>query len=105
MTADTLSHEPKSFHVDRGTCFVLFAFDVARSVNLDAAERRITAITERSRIKHKRRAPAYFDYTPAPLRINAEMEPIAIGQYRTGGIVDMLLYDFGAISVSYKYNN
>lgn len=93
---------PTEFHVDRGTCFVLFAYDIARSVNLDTAERRMTAITERSRLKHKRRAPAYFDYTPAPLRITADIDPIAIGQYRTGPIVDMLLYDFGAVCVSYS---
>lgn len=90
------------FHIDRGTCFVLFAYDIARSVDLTKAERRITAITERSRLKHKRRAPAYFDYTPAPLRITADIDPITIGQYRTGPIVDMLLYDFGAVCVSYN---
>ena len=88
--------------IDRGTCFALFAYDMARSVNLDAAERRISAITERSRIKRKRRAPAYFDYTPAPLRISMEMDPLAIGAYRTGNVVDLLLYDFGAVSVSYN---
>ncbi|MDP3091411.1 MAG: hypothetical protein Q8N04_12075 [Nitrospira sp.] len=90
------------FHIDHGTCFVLFAYDIARSVDLTRAERRITAITERSRLKHKRRAPAYFDYTPAPLRITADVDPIAIGQYRTGPVVDMLLYDFGGVCVSYS---
>jgi hypothetical protein len=93
---------PTEFRVDHGTCFVLFAYDIARSVDLDQAEHRITAITERSRIKRKRRAPAYFDFTPAPLRISAEMEPLAIGQYRTGSMVDLLLYDFGVVSVSYS---
>lgn len=93
---------PAEFHVDQGTCLALFAYDIARSVNLDAAERRITAIKERSPLKHKRRAPAYFDYTPAPLRITADIDPIAIGQYRTGAVVEMLLYDFGAVSVSYS---
>jgi len=102
MTADSDGREGASFHVDRGTCFVLFAYDIARSVDLNKAERRITAITERNRIKRKRRAPPYFDYTPAPLRISEEMEPIDIGQYRTGSAVDMLLYDFGAVSVSYS---
>jgi hypothetical protein len=92
----------REIHVDRGMCFVLFAYDIARSVDLTKAEHRITAIKERSRIKHKRRAPAYFDYTPAPLRITADVDPIAIGPYRTGSVVDMLLYDFGAVSVSYS---
>ncbi|HSN04256.1 MAG TPA: hypothetical protein VLS44_04690 [Nitrospira sp.] len=102
MTTPANPPPPTGFHVDRGTCFVLFAYDIARSVDLNRAERRITAITERSRLKHKRRAPAYFDYTPAPLRITADIEPIAIGQHRTGPVVDMLLYDFGAVCVSYS---
>ncbi len=102
MTNPANTPAPAEFHVDRGTCFVLFAYDIARSVNLEKAEHRITALTERSRIKRKRRAPAYFDYTPAPLRISAEMEPVAFGQYSTGTVVDMLLYDFGAVSVSYS---
>jgi len=103
MTTDSNGREAASFHVDGGTCFVLFAYDIARSVDLDHAERRITAITERNRIKRKRRAPPYFDYAPAPLRISEEMEPIGIGQYRTCSAVDMLLYDFGAASVSYSF--
>lgn len=102
MTDPANTFDPAEFRVDRGTCFALFAYDIARSVDLDQAERRITAITERSRIKRNRRAPAYFDYTPAPLRISAEIEPITIGQHRTGSIVDLLLYDFGAVSVSYR---
>ena len=102
MTAQPNIPAPPEFHVDRGTCFALFAYDIARAVDLNKAERRITAITERSRLKHKRRAPAYFDYTPAPLRITADIDPIVIGQYRTGAAVEMLLYDFGAVSVSYS---
>lgn len=102
MTDPPIVPAPMDFHVDRGTCVALFAYDIARSVDLDWAEHRITAITERSRIKRKQRAPAYFDYTPAPLRISAEMEPLVIGQYRTGAVVEMLLYDFGAVSVSYS---
>ena len=48
-------------NIDKGTCYVLFAYNVGWGLDLDAAERRVTAIKERSRIKHKRRAPSYFD--------------------------------------------
>ena len=88
--------------IDKGTCYVLFAYNVGRGLDLDAAERRVTAIKERSRIKHKRRAPSYFDFSPAPLRMTQEIEPLTIGGYRTSTGVDLLLYDFGAVSVTYS---
>jgi hypothetical protein len=87
--------------VEKGLCYVLFAYDMGRGIDLEQSERRITASKERSRIRHKRRAPPYFDYTPAPLRITEEMESIPLGRFRTSTAVDLLLYDFGAVSVSY----
>lgn len=88
-------------HIDKGACVVTFAYDVGRWVDLDKAEGRITASKERGRIKHKRRAPPYFDYSPAPLRVTVESDPLAIGQFRTNAIVDLLLYDFAAVTVTY----
>src|SRR5438477_9523630 len=56
--------------VAKGTCYPLFAYEVAQSIDLDAAERRVlAAATERLSVKQKRRAPAYFEYRPAPLRV------------------------------------
>ncbi len=88
--------------IDKGTCYVLFAYNVAWGIDLDAAERRITANKERSQIKHKRRTPSYFDFSPAPLRMTQEIEPLTIGGYHTSTGVDLLLYDFGAVSVTYS---
>jgi len=59
---------PQSSAGRQGTCFPLFAFEVAQAIDLDAAERRLLAGAERQTIKHKRRAPASFEYRPAPLR-------------------------------------
>ena len=87
--------------IARGTCFPLFAYDVARAIDLDAAEQRIRAGTERQTIKHKRRAPAYFEYHPAPLRVTQDGEEFALAGYRAGAAVEVVLYDFGAVSVSY----
>ena len=89
-------------NIHKGTCYVLFAYNVGYGIDLDAAERRITAIKERSQIKHKRRAPSYFDFSPAPVRMTKEIEPLTIGDYRTRTGVDLLLYDFGAVSVTYS---
>lgn len=92
---------PPILQIEKGTAYAMFAYDIGQSVDLDEAERRMTTIKERSRIKHKRRAPAYFDYSPAPLRIGADTEPVTIGRFRTNPGVDLLLYDFGAVSVTH----
>ncbi len=79
---------------------MLLAYDVGLSIDLDAAEQRIKA--ERELLKHRRRAPSYFEYRPHPLRISEEAASVAIGPYATSTRVDLVLYDFGAVSVAYE---
>ena len=87
--------------VRKGVCFALFAYEVGLSIRLDEAERRITAMTQRLRLGRTRRAPRYFEYRPAPLRVTFEADPLAIGEFHSGAGVDVVLYDFGAVSVTY----
>ena len=87
--------------IAKGTCFPAFAFDVARAIDLDAAERRILAGTERQTVKQRRRAPANFEYRPAPLRVTRQGDAHVLGAYRTAPTLELVLYDFGAISASY----
>ena len=88
--------------IQNGVCYVLFAYDAARSINLDEAERQIQEMTKRETIKHKRRAPSYFEYQPPPVRIMHEIEPVNLGRYRIDSSVDLLAYDFGAVAVLYR---
>ena len=88
--------------IQNGVCYVLFAYNAARSINLDEAERQIQEMTKRETIKHKRRAPSYFEYQPPPLRIMHEIEPVNLGRYRIDSNVDLLAYDFGALAVVYR---
>ena len=88
--------------VQEGVCYALFAYDAGLAINLDESERRITALTQRAAIRHKRRAPRYFEYRPAPLRVTQEREALAVGAFRTTPSVDAVLYDFGAVSVTYQ---
>ncbi len=87
--------------IARGTCYPLFAYEVAYAIDLDAAERRVLAAKERQTVKSKRRAPAFFEYRPAPLRVTQQGAPVAVGSYCTAPGVEVVLYDFGAVSVSY----
>jgi hypothetical protein len=88
--------------VQEGVCYALFAYDAGLAINLDESERRITALTQRAAIRHKRRAPRYFEYRPAPLRVTQEREVLAVGAFRPLPSVDAVLYDFGAVSVTYQ---
>ncbi len=85
-----------------GTCYLLFAYDVGWSIDLSAAEKSISAFKERSSIKHRPRAPQYLQFQPPPLRVLEEAPPLSIGGRTTDGVVELLLYDFGALSVSYR---
>src|SRR6267378_4440625 len=87
--------------IAQGTGYVLFAYDVAHAFDLAAAERQLASATQRQTVKQKRRAPAFFEYDPAPLRVTEPAESLGIGQDVTAPYVEFVLYDFGAVSVSY----
>ena len=89
--------------ITKGTCYALFAYDVGLSINLTDAERRISAGTERGRLRHKTRAPQYFEYRPAPLRLVQEGSSFDVSQYQTSQTVEVMVYDFGAVSITYRF--
>jgi hypothetical protein len=93
---------PAELYMAAGTCYAVFAYDVGLSIALEECERRITALTQRATIRHKHRAPDYFEYRPAPLRVSQDVEPLLVGGYRTHTSVDTVLYDFGAVSITYR---
>lgn len=101
-TTSVKSHTPADLRVERGTCYALFAYDVGLAVDLDEAQRRITADKQRSPLRHKRRAPYYFEYQPAPLRVGLTVEAVCLGDHLAERAVDALIYDFGAVSVQFS---
>jgi hypothetical protein len=80
-----------SLTVNKGTCYALFAYDIGLSINLEEAERRITAGTERGRLRHKTRAPQYFEYRPAPLRLTQEGGILTVGLYQSSPSVELMV--------------
>ncbi|MCP9453254.1 MAG: hypothetical protein NNA23_11305 [Nitrospira sp.] len=89
--------------VTSGTGYALFAYDIGLSVNIEEAERRITPATARGRIRHKARAPQYFEYHPAPLRLTQEGGTLAIGSSRLSPLIELMIYDFGAVTITYRF--
>lgn len=89
--------------IAKGTCHALFAYDIGLSINLAEAERHIAESTERGRLRHKARAPQYFDYRPAPLRLLQEGGGFAVGLYQSSPTVEVMVYDFGAVTITYRF--
>ncbi|HWP57425.1 MAG TPA: hypothetical protein VNL14_06030 [Candidatus Acidoferrales bacterium] len=88
--------------IARGTCYALFVYDIALAIDLEKVDARIAQAKPRRKIRHGRRSPKHFEYHPQPLRITEEGEPLVIGAYRTQPAVDLILYDFGAVTVLYS---
>ncbi len=92
---------PASFTIQKGNGYVQYAYDVAQWIRLDECQRHIAATPQPSGIRQKSRAPEYFDYSPPPLRMTVDGSSTAIGKWRTASGVDLVLYDFGAVCVTY----
>ena len=90
-----------TLNILNGLCYITFAYDAARSIDLNQAEARVHEATQRSTLRHKRPAPSYFEYQPAPLRLTQDTEAIKLGNFLTRPSVDLQFYDFGAVAVTY----
>ncbi len=91
-----------SLQVKKGVCTALYAYDVGAWIDLDKCRKLIASGELNTSISPHRRAPKYFDYSPAPLLVTQVIAPAAISDFQTTADADLLLYDFGGISVSYK---
>jgi len=89
--------------IEKGTCFAIFSYDIGAGINLDQAEKQVVSTKERIRIQRTRAEPQYFDYRPPPLRVTHEITPLVIAQWTTAPQVDVVLYDFGAVSVLFRF--
>lgn len=84
-----------------GECRALFAFDVAQSIDLAGAARAIHEPSTEGKLGHTHPAPAYFQFKPPPLRIVQHCEPLRIGKWSTTSTCELVLFEFGAVLVSY----
>lgn len=84
----------------KGTCYLVVAFDVGFAIDLRKAESRLGA-RERVALKDKRRAPVAVQLQQQPVRTTQSAQPFSLGSWNSGDSVDVVLYDFGAIAVTY----
>lgn len=85
-----------------GSCYILIAADIGFTVNLDACDKLLTVATKRINIAPRHRAPKHFEYGAKPLRLTQAIEPIKVGAFKTAPSVDLVIFEFGAISLCYN---
>jgi hypothetical protein len=89
--------------VNKGICYAVFAYDIGWAIDLEAVNRQISADRERGHFRHKTKAPQYFEYRPAPLRLMQEGISLAVGHYQSSPTVEVMVYDFGAVTITYRF--
>jgi len=86
-----------------GDCFALLAFDIGFQIDLDKASTLARESTRKQVVRARRPAPVWFDYKPPPLRLEVEGAAVEVGGRSSGASVEMLIYDFGAALLTYRF--
>jgi len=92
----------EQFRIHRGFCRPLYVFEVGFAIDLDEAARRVEAAATRPMLRHREGAAGPFEYRPAPLRINQDRAGPPLPGFDLSPAVEVVLYDFGAASLSYS---
>lgn len=90
------------FRVTRGQCYALIIFDIGHSIDLAAVDARLNATTARRAIQRERPAPPYFDFSPRPLSWSISTRLQSLGDFQVASHADVLLYDFGTVSYTFR---
>ncbi len=86
-----------------GYTLAIFALDVGFQIDLDAAQKFVHEPTRLHAVRARRPAPSWFDYSPAPLRLAVGGSSVSIGSYECEQEAELLLYDFGAVLIAYRF--
>lgn len=84
----------------QGQVQALFAFDVGYEVSLE----RLSAMMETTPVQplsRKKQTPTYLQYTKPPQILHLGL---ATGHFSTPGNIHATIFDFGAVSISYRWN-
>lgn len=89
-------------YVNSGVAFLIFAYDVGYSIDLDEAERLISAARPREPLRRPRRAPQWLQFEAPPLRMAQPAAALNLGRFRTAETVEVVWHEFGCLSLTYR---
>jgi hypothetical protein len=83
-------------------CYALFAYDVGMGIQLDAAARLVHGSTRLGVMDRPRAMPRYLTFKQVPLRLLQRAEPPRVGSHALSEEIELVAFDFGALSVTYR---
>ena len=83
-------------------CHTHFAYDLGMGIQLEAAAGGVRASSHFAGVGRLRPLPRYLTFKDEPLRLTQRVTPIQVGGFTTLPEVEMVLFDFGAVSVNYR---
>ena len=86
----------------KGRCHALFAFDVAREIDVELAERRLASPALAKTFQHKQRVALGRGRLQGPYRVTRTADAESVGRWRTTPEVEIALYPFGALCVTWS---
>lgn len=84
-----------------GTAHLSFARDIGMHIDLAAARARLLGRTQDALLGRRHAAPAWFEFDPPPLRVPCDAPALDAGRWRTRPGVEAVLYEFGAVSITF----
>jgi hypothetical protein len=89
--------------IERGTCYLFFAHDVGMAIDLDACARMVPTAAAPKRLDQRHPGPPLATaYRTPPLELVLARPPIQIAGRTTERDVEVLIHDFGVVSVRYR---
>jgi hypothetical protein len=95
----TVREDPR---IGDGTCHIFFAFDVGASIDLENCALRLGSAPSRKRLVPRHPGPTAAAYRSSPLSLAQAVPALAVGAWRTEPEVELLLHDFGVVSLAYR---
>ncbi len=86
----------------RGTCHVYQALDLGFAIDLARADQILAADQIQQNFKKPRLAPEAQQLQRHSSRVAQSGFPVEIGAFRTEGPVEIVLWEFGAVSIDYR---
>lgn len=86
----------------RGTCHVYQALDLGFAIDLARAEQILAADQIQQNFKKPRRAPEAYQLQRHSARVSQSGFPVEVGQHRTDGPVEIVIWEFGAATINYQ---
>ncbi len=94
--------ERPAIEIEKGVAYLYFAYDVGFAIDLNLAQKKIAQVTERAKIRQNKRSPWYFEFEPAPVKVNLTMPEVHVGGFKTAPEAEATIFDFGAISIALR---